>query len=182
MALRIYGNRLLKTVSGNKTRPTTGRVREAVFNICQGKVAGTRWLDLCAGNGTIGAEALCRGAAAVTGIEQSGFACQVIRDNWQRVAQDNQIYGVIRGDVRKQLATLVGKRFDYIYFDPPYGGGLYEPVLTAISEHQLLHAKGTLMVEYNPDQWQVIEPPGLLHFRQKAYGRTHLAFYRWGSG
>jgi 16S rRNA (guanine966-N2)-methyltransferase len=177
MVLRIYGNRRLKTVPGDKTRPTTARVREAVFNICQGAVAGSRWLDLCAGNGSMGAEALCRGAAVVTGIEQSGLACQVIRQNWQRVAQADQTYRVIPGDVRKQLATLAGQAFDFIYFDPPYGSGLYEPVLGAIAHHQLLRPDGWLIVEHNPDQWQATDCPGLTRLRQKTYGYTHLAFY-----
>ncbi|MDA0268036.1 MAG: 16S rRNA (guanine(966)-N(2))-methyltransferase RsmD [Cyanobacteria bacterium] len=177
MALRIYGNRLLKTLPGDKTRPTTGRVREAIFNICQGAIAGTRWLDLCAGNGSMGAEALCRGAGAVVGIEQSGQACQVIRHNWQMVAQGDQRHQVIRGDVRTKLAGLVGQQFDYIYFDPPYGSGLYGPVLGAIARYQLLHPNGTLIVEHSPDQWQATDLPGLMLFRQKAYGHTHLAFY-----
>ncbi|NJN22593.1 MAG: 16S rRNA (guanine(966)-N(2))-methyltransferase RsmD [Leptolyngbya sp. RL_3_1] len=177
MVLRIYGNRRLKTVPGDKTRPTTARVREAVFNICQGTVAGSRWLDLCAGNGAMGAEALCRGASAVVGIEQSGLACQVIRQNWQRVAQVDQTYRVIAGDVRQQLAPLAGQAFDFIYFDPPYGSGLYEPVLAAIAHHRLLQPDGTLIVEHNPDQWQATDCPGLTRLRQKNYGYTHLAFY-----
>jgi 16S rRNA (guanine(966)-N(2))-methyltransferase RsmD len=181
MALRIYGNRPLKTVPGDKTRPTTARVREAVFNICQGAVAGSRWLDLCAGNGAMGAEALGRGAAAVVGIEQSGLACQIIRQNWQMVAQGDQMYQVMRGDVRQKLAGLAAQQFDYIYFDPPYGSGLYGPVLGEIAQHQLLHPDGTLIVEHNPTQWQATDLPGLLLSRQKAYGYTHLAFYTLAS-
>ena len=60
--MRIYGNRQLKTLPGQITRPTPARVREAVFNIWQGSVENCRWLDLCAGSGSMGAEALCRGA------------------------------------------------------------------------------------------------------------------------
>ena len=81
MPLRIYGNRQLKTVPGQTTRPTTGRVREALFNIWQGSISGCHWLDICAGNGVMGAEALCRGAAAVVGIEQAGLACRTIQQN-----------------------------------------------------------------------------------------------------
>ena len=61
MPLRIYGNRQLKTLPGQATRPTTGRVREALFNIWRGSIVGCDWLDLCAGNGVMGAEALCPG-------------------------------------------------------------------------------------------------------------------------
>ena len=69
--MRIYGNRQLKTVPGQRTRPTSARVREALFNIlARSRITGCRWLDLCAGNGSMGAEALCRGASKVVGIEQ----------------------------------------------------------------------------------------------------------------
>ncbi|HEY9736425.1 MAG TPA: RsmD family RNA methyltransferase, partial [Trichocoleus sp.] len=67
MSLRIYGNRTIKTLPGEATRPTASRVREALFNIWQGRVDGCRWLDVCAGSGAMGAEALCRGAAEVVG-------------------------------------------------------------------------------------------------------------------
>ncbi|MER3475705.1 MAG: 16S rRNA (guanine(966)-N(2))-methyltransferase RsmD, partial [Leptolyngbya sp. ERB_1_2] len=70
MSLRIYGNRSLKTLPGQETRPTLARVREAVFNIWQGSIEQCRWLDLCTGSGSMGAEALCRGASIVIGIEQ----------------------------------------------------------------------------------------------------------------
>src|SRR5512147_649239 len=118
--LRIYGNRALKTLPGEATRPTSARVREALFNIWQGRVAGCRWLDLCAGSGAMGAEALCRGAAEVVGIEQSGDAYAVVRENWQRVAQPNQTIRLFKGDVVKQLSRLKHQPFDLIYFDPPY--------------------------------------------------------------
>jgi 16S rRNA (guanine966-N2)-methyltransferase len=81
--LRIYGNRALKTLPGEATRPTSARVREALFNIWQGRIVDCRWLDLCTGSGAMGAEALCRGAAEVVGIERSAEAYTVTRENWQ---------------------------------------------------------------------------------------------------
>ena len=79
MTLRIYGNRALKTLTGKDTRPTQSIVREALFNIWQPAIAQCRWLDLCAGTGAMGAEALCRGASTVVGIEQSSRAWAVIQ-------------------------------------------------------------------------------------------------------
>jgi 16S rRNA (guanine966-N2)-methyltransferase len=177
MSLRIYGNRQLKTVPGQATRPTTGRVREALFNRWQGSVAGCRWLDLCAGNGIMGAEALCRGAAVVIGIEQAGIACRTIEQNWQRVAKPEQTYTVIRGDVLTQLSKLAGQTFHHIYFDPPYHSELYRPVITAIAQHHLLAANGELAVEHDARNWQAIAVPGLILRTQKHYGRTGLSFY-----
>lgn len=174
--MRIYGNRLLKTLPGKETRPTLAKVRESLFNIWQGKLDG-RWLDLCAGSGSMGAEALCRGANVVVGIEQSGRACSIIRQNWQQVAQPGQAFKVLRGDVITRLKILEGQLFDRIYFDPPYASGLYLPVLEAISSYQLLAPAGELAVEHDPKLWQAIPKSGLEICREKVYGSTALTFY-----
>jgi 16S rRNA (guanine(966)-N(2))-methyltransferase RsmD len=176
MPLRIYGNRQLKTVPGQATRPTTGRVREALFNIWQGSIRDCRWLDLCAGNGSMGAEALCRGAATVVGIEKAGIACRTIQQNWQQVATPDQQFTLIRGDVLTRLPKLAGQKFDHIYFDPPYDADLYNAVLTAIAQHHLLAVDGELAVEHD-DQWTAISLPTLTLRTQKRYGRTCLSFY-----
>lgn len=176
--MRIYGNRLLKTLPGQLTRPTSARVREAVFNIWQGTMVNCRWLDLCAGNGSMGAEALCRGAAEVVGIEQSGRACSLIRQNWQTVARAEQTFQVLRGDVRHKLKALTGEQFDRIYFDPPYESELYDPVLDAIARLHLLSPTGELAVEHNPKSWLAHPVPGLEIVREKVYGSTALTFYR----
>ena len=178
MTLRIYGNRTLKTLSGKDTRPTQSIVREALFNIWQGAIAQCRWLDLCAGSGAMGAEALCRGAALVVGIEQSSRAWSVIEQNWQQVATEGQSFQLIRGDVIKKLPTLSGQQFDLIYFDPPYASELYQPVLDAIVHYNLLSTNGELAVEHNPRRSDFSVPPALEVYRQKSYGKTALTFYQ----
>jgi len=178
MSLRICGNRQLKTLPGKETRPTSARVREAVFNIWQGEIAGCRWLDLCAGTGSIGAEALCRGASLVVGIEQSSRACATIQQNWQQVANTEQEFRVLRGDITQQLKTLSGKQFDKIYFDPPYASGLYELVLGAIAHHQILEPSGEIAVEHASQSWTPPEIPSWEICRKKVYGNTSLTFYR----
>jgi 16S rRNA (guanine(966)-N(2))-methyltransferase RsmD len=177
MGLRIYGNRSLKTLPGQATRPTLARVREAVFNIWQGSIAGCRWLDLCAGTGSMGAEALCRGAIQVVGIEQSQRACAVIQQNWQQIATEEQWFEVIRGDLLKKLPTLTGQSFDRIYFDPPYASPLYESVLAAIAEYKLLAQAGELAVEHSPNHPGIITPTDLKICRTKVYGNTALTFF-----
>ncbi|MGF1512529.1 MAG: 16S rRNA (guanine(966)-N(2))-methyltransferase RsmD [Elainellaceae cyanobacterium] len=195
MTLRISGNRRLKTLPGQHTRPTPARVREALFNMLQGGAAGGRWLDLCAGSGAVGAEALCRGASYVLGIERSGPACAIVTHNWQQVAKVNQRFDVVRGDVVRQLARLELQPFDYIYFDPPYASNLYEPTLTAIAARPILKQRGTLVVEHSIDKAlpnyldieyraslnNPSEHPQLNRYRQKTYGRTQLSFYGMGS-
>lgn len=177
MSQRIYGNRQLKTLPGQSTRPTPARVREALFNIWQGTISGCRWLDLCAGNGSMGAEALCRGASLVMGIEKSGRACGIIQQNWQQVAQPEQQFQVLRGDVLARLKNLQGQQFDRIYFDPPYASDLYQPVLDAIASYQLLDEAGELAVEHDPNRWTAVLIPALEICHQKVYGNTALTFY-----
>jgi len=176
--MRIYGNRQLKTLPGQDTRPTVARVREAVFNIWQGTIADCRWLDLCAGTGSMGAEALCRGASLVVGIEKWAKACAIIQQNWEQVAEPEQAFQVLQGNVVGRLKTLVGQSFDYIYFDPPYASNLYQPVIEAIAQYQLLDAEGELAVEHSPNNRLEIPLPNLEICRQKVYGNTALTFYR----
>lgn len=176
--MRIYGNRPLKTLAGPLTRPTTARVREALFNIWQGKISGCRWLDLCAGNGSMGAEALCRGASLVIGIEKAPRAVAIIQENWQNLATSAQKFQVIRGDVLTKLATLADKSFDLIYFDPPYESSLYQPVISAIVQYNLLAANGEIAVEHNPKFWTAGNFTRLTICREKLYGNTALTFYR----
>ena len=181
MAIRIYGNRPIKTLPGQATRPTPARVREALFNIWQDRVRDSCWLDLCAGSGAMGAEALCRGAYSVTGIEQSGAACRIIQANWQLVAQPHQKFQVVRGSVVKKLAQLRSPAapFDLVYFDPPYDAGLYAPVLECLSSGGLLAAGAAVAAEYTPGCWQPQSVDGLELRRTKAYGLTHLALFEW---
>lgn len=178
MSLRIYGNRLLKTLPGQDTRPTAGRVRQALFNIWQGAISDCRWLDLCTGSGAMGAEALCRGARYVIGIEQSPRACGIIRQNWQQVASATQEFQVLQGDIRQRLKTLAGQQFDRIYFDPPYASDLYGPIVEAIARYRLLAPSGELAVEHSPHQFRVPSLPTLEICREKTYGNTALTFYR----
>lgn len=176
--MRIHGNRQIKTLPGLATRPTPARVREALFNIWQGNIIDCRWLDLCAGSGAMGAEALCRGAAFVLGLEQSSRACAIIQQNWQRVAQPEQKFQVLRGDVVQRLKDISGQQFERMYFDPPYASDLYQPVLDAIAHDQLLHPSGEIAVEHNPNTWKPQLIPTLEICRQKIYGNTAITFYR----
>ncbi len=179
MSLRIYGNRQLKTLPGKDTRPTSSRVRQAIFNIWQGTITDCRWLDLCTGTGAMGAEALCRGASVLVGIEKSSRACSIIQENWLQVADNTQQWQVIRGDALQQLTKLAGQQFDRIYFDPPYASGLYQQILEAIAHYQLLDPQGEIAVEHSSQGWSA---PAIANWeicREKVYGSTAITFYRY---
>ena len=180
MSIRVYGNRPLKTLSGPDTRPTSSRVREAVFNIWRERVEGCRWLDLCAGVGAMGAEALGRGASVVVGIERSKVACQAIGQNWQKIAAEGQQIEVRKGDIRRELERLGNREpFDCIYFDPPYASQLYEPTIAAVERLHLLAPNGELVAEHGVKQ-DMPERIGRLQVcDRRSYGQTGLTFYCW---
>jgi 16S rRNA (guanine966-N2)-methyltransferase len=184
MSLRIHGNRLLKTLPGEATRPTPSKVRQALFNIWQGDILGCRWLDLCTGSGAMGAEALCRGAAIAVGIDLSREACELIQENWQQVATAEQRFEIIQGDVvrslretRKGTFSDLADSFDRIYFDPPYTSDLYEPVLEAIGQYQLLAPGGELAAEHSPRHKLPAVVGSLRMKQQRLYGKTAISFY-----
>ena len=175
--MRIYGNRQLKTLPGRETRPTTARVREAVFNIWQQKIYSCSWLDICAGNGAMGAEALSRGAQLVVGIEQSARACGIIQENWTKIAQPRQSFQIIKGDARLKLKNLQGQKFEFIYFDPPYDSNLYQPILALVAELELLSQDGEIALEHDSRMGDGLVVRGLEQIRSKTYGNTRLTFY-----
>ncbi len=181
MGIRIYGNRELKTLPGLSTRPTPVKVRQALFNVWQGSIVDCRWLDLCSGSGAMGAEALCRGASMVIGIERSNAACDIVHQNWEKVVGASQTFQLLRGDVCTKLPMLAGQQFDRIYFDPPYSGDLYNSVLRSIEQLELLAPSGELAVEHSPDP-TISHLPDALDtlelLRCKCYGNTAISFYR----
>lgn len=129
MTLRLIGGlwkgRLLKTPKGSSTRPTQGMLRGAVFNICQSEIEGARFLDLFAGSGAMGLEALSRGASHATFVEQNREAASCIKANIATFETQEKATLMI-SDVTKALAALEkkGARFDIIYIDPPYDTGV----------------------------------------------------------
>jgi 16S rRNA (guanine966-N2)-methyltransferase len=179
VSIRIHGNREIKTLAGLGCRPTPVRVRQALFNIWQGKIPGCRWLDLCTGSGAMAAEALCRGAAVVLGIEESKSSSELIRENCQKLVQGDSQFRLINGRVQKFLPTLAGQQFDRIYCDPPYQGNLYQRVLMAIEEHQLLAPGGEIAFEHGSDRALISELTAqhLGVCRHKEYGSVALTFY-----
>jgi len=176
MPLRISGRRPLHTLPGQHTRPTSARVRQAVFNILQGQVAGSRWLDLCAGSGAMGAEALTRQCASVVGVELSPKAAQVVKQNWEQVRQPHQSIQVICGDAVQVVGELAGQgcQFDVIYCDPPYHSPVYAQVLPHLP--LLLSDHGILIVEHH--HHHPLPPiPTLNLMKQRFYGHTTLSLY-----
>ena len=124
MSLKINGGIFkgisLQTPSGQKTRPTSNMLREAVFNICQHHIQGANFLDIFAGTGAMGLEAISRGACSATFLENDKQAISCIKKNIEKLAVDKQAC-LLPQDVLISLKKLQGKTFELIYIDPPYG-------------------------------------------------------------
>ena len=141
----------LKTIEGMDTRPTTDRIKETLFNILQMDIPGCYFLDLFAGSGQMGLEALSRGAAYAVFIENNRKAAQCIEENIAvtKVAKESRL---LTTDVISGLSSLEGKyTFDIIFMDPPYRQGLEEDVLRFLSRSSLLKPDTKIIVEASLD-------------------------------
>ena len=174
-----YKGRRVKTLDGLQVRPTSDRLRETVFNILAPRIAAARVLDLCAGSGAMGIEALSRGASTVAFIEQNRRAHQTISDNLKHCGVVNGVR-VINRDALTALKYLNehGEQFDLIYFDPPYDAELYSPVLWLLAKSKLLKADGWLLVEHRRSMPLQESYETLQRFRELPQGETQLSFYR----
>lgn len=181
MAIRISGGRKLHTPPGQVTRPTVARVRLAVFNLLQHRIRDARWLDLFCGSGSMGCEALQRGAAHVTAVDCNRSVVALARQNLNMVRTDHQTLCLHRQDVlawlrlhRPSPAEPAGggpPAFDLVYADPPYGQELYGAVAAALGQTDLLSPGGLLLLECNSrnvprglEGWQTVD--------QRRYGTT----------
>jgi 16S rRNA (guanine966-N2)-methyltransferase len=165
------------------TRPTTDRVREALFSMLGDTIANARILDLFAGSGALGLEALSRGAASVLFVEQNRNAAEIIRLNLQKARLANAT--VRQADVFRTLADLAktAQTFDLIFADPPYAHHRDDPdlaTLVATSPHlpKLLPTGGHLILESLASRSQLTYAPGWQLERQRDYGTTRITWLR----
>ncbi len=164
-----YKGRKINTLSHNDTRPTTDKVRENIFNIL-GAVDGDV-LDLFAGTGALGIEALSRGAASCIFIDGAKDAVRLLKENTQDLGQETEIY---RNDYRRALKALAkrGKSFDLIFLDPPYNKNMVSLALSEIDRCGLLKADGRIVVETGKNER--FEHAGFDNVREVNYGTVKV--------
>jgi len=181
--MRIIGGqargRRLKTIKGVKTRPTLDRVKEALFNILGSVVVEARILDLFAGTGSLGLEALSRGAASVTFIEKNKKSIKVINENIQLCGFSDR--AVLRNLDVYIFLQQTDDKFDLVLMDPPYNKGLAIRAIEIILKKALLVKEGMIVVEHSS-----IENPGdfpqLKVIRNRTYGDTGITIYQARGG
>ena len=167
---------VLKTPNGMATRPTSDRVKEALFNIIQFDVPAARVLDLFGGTGQLGIEALSREAKSAVFVDEREDACRLIKENLKRTKLEQ--YGrVIRADYMAYLRTCKEK-FDIILLDPPYAEVFLENALKTITEIDILQTGGIIVAERPNGKELLLDFPGYSRSRDYKYGNTLITIYR----
>ena len=165
------GRRLLEP-KGREIRPTTDMVKEAVFSIVQFDVPGRRVLDLFAGTGQLGIEALSRGARECVFVDSAQEAVTLVKKN---LAVCGFEANVIRADAQSYLAR--GGKFDLVFIDPPYQSGLYAPILEKAFGFDILTDGGIILVESLRGTPMPEAPAPYRQGRQYHYGKVTLTVY-----
>ncbi len=167
--------RKLVTPEGMNTRPTTDMLKEALFGMIQFDVPGAEFLDLFAGSGGVGIEALSRGAVSLDSVEQDAKALACIRTNLKTVGFERKakVWPMPVERALQQFA-MQGRRFDMIFMDPPYLKGWEEKIAALISEYGLLKPDGVLIVESSSET--IVRAAGLDVVKEKVYKTTRFTF------
>ena len=167
--------RRLKELKGNDTRPTTDQVKEGMFNILQFDIEGRTVLDLFAGTGQLGIEALSRGAARAVFVEQRNDAVKLIRENVEMCGFADQSR-IVTGEALSFLGT-VREKFDIIILDPPYESELLDKTIAHIARYDLLAPHGILVAESAANKTLPALSVPYSIYREYRYGRIKLTVY-----
>ncbi|MCD8090926.1 MAG: 16S rRNA (guanine(966)-N(2))-methyltransferase RsmD [Clostridiales bacterium] len=162
----------LKAPKGMNTRPTTDKIKESLFNILAPVLSECMFLDIFAGSGAIGIEALSRGARQAVFIDKNREALQVIKDNLSKTGFEGSslVFGQDFRSALKQI-NAKGLKFDVIFMDPPYNSEFIENILDEIKNLGILDNEGIVVVEQAKDEPEIIKE-GFKVYRVKDYGKT----------
>ena len=185
--LKIIGgkwrNRKISSMRGGY-RPTTGIVKKSLFDILGADIVDSSFLDLFAGSGAVGLEAMSRGAGLVSFVEKSLSAVNILKENLERLGAEKGTYEIIWQDYIKALGELRNKKstFDYIFVDPPYYDTLPHRILGDVAFARILATDGLLIYEAARNNARdVLEktPPELYPLREVDHGGTAVLLFRW---
>lgn len=174
-----YRGRILRSPADNKTRPTSDRLRETLFNILAPSISEeTRFLDLCAGTGAIGIEALSRGAGFVTFVDKSRKACALIEENLDLLKIPEEETEVVCLSAENYVNKEREKSWDIVYFDPPYDEN-YQLIIHEFGEEgkEILATDGIFIAEHHAKNNLPDAYGNLRRWRLLKQGETCLSFY-----
>ena len=183
--MRIIGGtsrgRRLAGLPGSGLRPTAGRVKEALFNILSDKIPGARFLDLFAGAGAVGIEALSRGAIQVTFVESHPTVCRLLRDNLRRCGYEHgaDIRQVpVAHFLKQQASDQAAQPYDIVFLDPPYHTQEGEKVLPSLGGGAIISSDGVVVIEHFHKTRLADRIGHLALVKSYRYGDTFLSMYR----
>ncbi len=166
----------LNTISGLKTRPTTDRVKEALFSMIQFDIAGAVVLDAFAGSGALGVEALSRGAKTVDFVDQSAACVKVIKQN---LAKTHLTGGFVhRAQLEQFLVQNGNKRYDIVLLDPPYAENHVEKSINCLITNDNLNKNAIIVVEHNNGVQLATCYGQYKCIKEKRYGNTYITIFR----
>lgn len=173
-----YGGRPLKSVKGNSTRPTTDKIKEALFQMIGPYFDGGRALDLYAGSGALGIEAVSRGMAEAYLIDINPQAIAVIRENIKMTKEDSK-FTVMKSKDQLAISQLSSKglKFDLVFLDPPYAEQNLTSVIEALLANDLLDDRAVVVCETDKFSDVLSDHPELILFKEKIYGQTKLSLF-----
>ncbi len=174
-----YGGRVIKSPPDRKTRPTSDRLRETLFNILSPRIdSQTRFLDLCAGTGAVGIEALSRGAVFATFVDKSRRSCALIERNLDSLGVPEEQTEIYSESADKYFVRNPDKCWEIIFFDPPYDGD-YEDVLKSLGNRSSknLERNGILVVEHSTKKMLPDMIGEIRRWRVVKQGESSLSFY-----
>lgn len=179
--LRVIGGkargRKLRAVPGDTTRPVTDQVKEACFNIIGADIVNATFLDLFSGTGSMGIEALSRGAAFVRFVDLHRQPIETVRENVAHCGLD-QNSEVIRADAFEHIKHSPDRSFDYIYIAPPQYKGLWKRAILALDTHPTwMSGDAWVIAQIHPKEYEALELKSLVEFDQRHYGSTLMVFY-----
>ncbi len=172
---------IIEAPKGMDTRPVTDKIRQALFNIWQFRIPDHSFLDLFSGSGSMGLEALSRGASHVVMVEKGKEAAGIIRKNLKTCHFEKRDVQVKEQDVFETIQQLKnqGQTFDFIYLDPPYTQDeIFHPVMEALADASLLSENGEVVIRTRKEKKMNEQYGKLKKFREKSWGISTAHFYR----
>lgn len=167
----------LNTIEGESTRPTREVVKEALFSILMNEVSDATFLDLFAGSGAIGIEAISRGAKSAILVDLNPACVKVIRENVKK-AKIEDCMRIYNTDYKMALKKLNGEKIDIAYIDPPYNKSMGVDAIKRMFEYDLLASGGIIVMETDTNEEAPMQIEGYEKYNYKRYGRNILSFYR----
>jgi 16S rRNA (guanine966-N2)-methyltransferase len=172
-----YGSRRLVSFQANHVRPTTDRIKEVIFNKLQGDIENARVLDLFAGTGSLGIEALSRGAREVVAVEKHPLSLQIIQKNCELLKISRDEHKVIKKDVLRFLKGPFTEGFDIVLIDPPFTEAMADEVLKAYGQSELSRFGAKIFIEAGAKEVLQDQYGSILLEERKNYGDKFLSMY-----